>query len=65
MLLALARIDWQQLRLPDAPALSLPLPGLAAVWIEVPAATGDHALAATIGYPGFRGPAQPVMSYPR
>jgi leader peptidase (prepilin peptidase)/N-methyltransferase len=54
-LLALAWIDWDHLRLPDALTLSLVAFGLLATcWLD-PDATADHALAAAVGYLAFRG----------
>jgi leader peptidase (prepilin peptidase)/N-methyltransferase len=53
-LLALAWIDWQHFRLPDAFTLPLLLAGLAATWFEAPDEITDHALGAVLGYLGFR-----------
>jgi leader peptidase (prepilin peptidase)/N-methyltransferase len=53
-LLALAWIDWQHFRLPDALTLPLLLAGLAATWFEAPEDITDHALGAVLGYLGFR-----------
>ena len=53
-LLALAWIDAEHLRLPDALTLPLLLLGLAATALLDPAALADHALAAALGYAAFR-----------
>ena len=53
-LLALAWIDVQHLRLPDALTLPLLLLGLVATALLDPAALLDHALAAALGYAAFR-----------
>ncbi len=53
-LLALAWIDWEWLRLPDALSLPLILLGLAATaWLDFPA-LADHAIGAAGGYSAFR-----------
>ena len=54
-LLALAWIDWDHLRLPDALTLPLVALGLLATWWLEPDAAADHALAAGAGYLAFRG----------
>lgn len=54
LLLALAWIDWRQFRLPDVLTLSLLLLGLARIFMMEPERLGEHALAAAIGYIGFR-----------
>ncbi len=54
-LLALAWIDWEHFRLPDALNLPLIPAGLLAAWIEDPDALLDRALAAVLGYALFRG----------
>ena len=54
-LLALAWIDWDHLRLPDALTLPLLALGLLATWWLDPDAAADHALAAVTGYLAFRG----------
>lgn len=53
-LLALAWIDWEHLRLPDALTLPLVPAGLLETWWLDPDGTTDHALAAALGYTGFR-----------
>ena len=53
-LLALAWIDLEHMRLPDALTLPLIPAGLAAAWWVDPALAGDHALAAASGYLLFR-----------
>lgn len=57
-LLALAWIDWEHMRLPDALTLPLvPVGLLATLWLGPgpdPDGATDHALAATLGYAGFR-----------
>ena len=53
-LLALAWIDWQHMRLPDAITLPLVLLGLAATWWLAPWDITDHAVGTAIGYLGFR-----------
>ncbi len=54
-LLALAWIDWESMRLPDALTLPLIPAGLfATLWLEPDQATG-HAVAAALGYAAFRG----------
>jgi len=55
LLLALAWIDWDHLRLPDALTLPLVALGLLATWWLDPDAAADHALAAAAGYLAFRG----------
>jgi len=54
-LLALAWIDWNHMRLPDALTLPLIPAGLAAAWWEDPGLAMDHAVAAAGGYLLFRG----------
>ena len=54
-LLALAWIDFDHRRLPDVLTLPLLLAGLAATQWLAPDALVDHAVAATVGYLGFRG----------
>jgi len=54
-LLALAWIDRDHLRLPDALTLPLVALGLLATWWLDPDAAADHALAAAAGYLAFRG----------
>jgi leader peptidase (prepilin peptidase) / N-methyltransferase len=54
-LLALAACDWRSYRLPDRLTLPLILLGLAATWWLQPDLVADHALAAALGYIGFRG----------
>ncbi len=54
-LLALAWIDRDHLRLPDALTLPLVAMGLLATWWLDPNAATDHALAAAVGYLAFRG----------
>jgi len=54
-LLALAWIDMEHLRLPDALTLPLVLGGLAAALALDPAAAPSHAAAAAIGYLAFSG----------
>ena len=53
-LLALAWIDWDHMRLPDALTLPLVLAGLAAAWADGLDAATDHAMAAAAGYGLFR-----------
>ncbi len=55
LLLALAWIDRDHLRLPDALTLPLVALGLLATWWLHPDAAADHALAAAAGYLAFRG----------
>ena len=54
-LLALAWIDWDWLRLPDALTLPLIVAGLVATWLLDPPALADHAGAALAGYAALRG----------
>lgn len=54
-LLALAWIDWDHMRLPDALTLPLIPLGLAAAWWEDADLAADHAIAAVAGYALFRG----------
>ncbi len=54
-LLALAWIDWEHMRLPDALTLPLILAGLLATRLLEPDAITDHAAAAAIGYLAFYG----------
>jgi leader peptidase (prepilin peptidase) / N-methyltransferase len=54
-LLALAWIDWDWLRLPDALTLPLIVAGLVATWLLDPAAIADHAGATLAGYAALRG----------
>ena len=54
-LLALAWIDWEWLRLPDALTLPLIVAGLVATWHLDRAAIADHAGAALVGYAALRG----------
>lgn len=54
-LLALAWIDWEHFRLPDALTLPLVLAGLGAAWLLDPDAVTEHAAAATLGYLALRG----------
>ncbi len=49
-LLALAWIDWEWLRLPDALTLPLIVAGLAATWMLDRPAVADHATAAALAY---------------
>ena len=54
-LLALAWIDWDHMRLPDALTLPLLVAGLAVTcWLD-PAVAGEHAAAAALGYLALRG----------
>jgi leader peptidase (prepilin peptidase) / N-methyltransferase len=53
-LLTLAWIDWEHMLLPDVLTLPLILAGLGATTLLDPAATTDHAAAATGGYLAFR-----------
>jgi leader peptidase (prepilin peptidase)/N-methyltransferase len=53
-LLLAAWIDAETLILPDLVTLPLVLAGLAVTWAQAPAALTDHAMAAAIGYAGFR-----------
>ncbi|MBV9539490.1 MAG: prepilin peptidase [Acidisphaera sp.] len=53
-LLALAWIDWQHLRLPDALTLPLLLAGLVVTCWLTPATATEHAAAAAAGYVAFR-----------
>ncbi|GAB6968713.1 A24 family peptidase [Komagataeibacter kakiaceti JCM 25156] len=53
-LLALGWIDLRTLRLPDALTLPLLLAGLLTCELTAPAALVDHAVAAMLGYTGFR-----------
>lgn len=55
ILLALAWIDWEHMRLPDALTLPLLLLGLAAAALLDPPAMADHAAAAALGYLALRG----------
>jgi len=54
-LLALAWIDWDHLRLPDALTLPLLLAGLAAALLLDPESAPEHAAAAALGYLALRG----------
>ena len=54
-LLALAWVDWEHFRLPDALTLPLVLAGLGATWLLDPGAMPEHAAAAALGYLAFRG----------
>ena len=54
-LLALAWIDWDHMRLPDALTLPLLVAGLAVTYWLDPAAAGEHAAAAALGYLALRG----------
>ena len=54
-LLALAWVDWDHMRLPDALTLPLLLAGLGATWLLDPDAAPEHAAAAALGYMAFRG----------
>ena len=54
-LLALAWIDLDQLRLPDALTLPLVVVGLVVTWTLDPDAATDHAAAAALAYLTFRG----------
>jgi leader peptidase (prepilin peptidase)/N-methyltransferase len=54
-LLALAWIDWQHMRLPDALTLPLLLAGLAATALIEPEELTDHALGAALGWACLRG----------
>jgi leader peptidase (prepilin peptidase) / N-methyltransferase len=54
-LVALAWIDWDHMRLPDALTLPLLLAGLAVTYWLDPAAAGEHAAAAALGYLALRG----------
>ncbi len=54
-LLALAWIDWEHLRLPDAITLPLVPAGLAATLWLAPEALAAHAAGAALGYGAFRG----------
>lgn len=54
-LLALAWIDWDHLRLPDALTLPLIPAGLAAAWLVDPGLAAEHAAAAAVAYGLFRG----------
>jgi len=53
-LLCLAWTDAEAMILPDAITLPLLLAGLVATWCTQPQAVPDHALAAALGYGGFR-----------
>ncbi len=53
-LLALAWIDWERFRLPDALTLPLVVAGLVATWLLDRPAIVDHATAAIVGYVGLR-----------
>lgn len=53
-LLCLAWTDVEAMILPDAITLPLILAGLAATWAAQPQAVSQHALAAALGYAGFR-----------
>lgn len=53
-LLTAAWIDAETFRLPDAITLPLILAGLGVTWLYAPAAVYDHAMAAALGYLGFR-----------
>lgn len=53
-LLALAWIDWRQLRLPDVLTLPLLLVGLAAAWLEGPDALLSGVIGALAGYAALR-----------
>lgn len=57
-LLALAWVDWEHMRLPDALTLPLVPAGLlATLWLDpdgAPDGATDHAAAAALGYAGFR-----------
>ena len=54
-LLALAWIDWDHLRLPDALTLPLVVAGLGAALLLDPGAAPEHAAAAALGYLALRG----------
>ena len=54
LLLALAACDWRSFRLPDALTLPLILLGLFTTWWLDPDQAPDHAVAAALGYLGFR-----------
>lgn len=54
-LLALAWIDWEHFRLPDALTLPLLLAGLGATLLLDPEAAPEHAAAAALGYLALRG----------
>ena len=54
-LLAVAWIDARHFVLPDGIVLPLLLAGLVVCWLRTPWAIYDHALAAALGYGGFRG----------
>lgn len=55
VLLALAWIDWQWMRLPDVLTLPLLLAGLAVTLFHDPVATPEHAAAAIVAYLALRG----------
>lgn len=54
-LLALAWIDWEHLRLPDALTLPLLLAGLGVTWLLDADAAPEHAAAAALAYLALRG----------
>ena len=54
-LLALAWIDWDHLRLPDALTLPLLVAGLGATWLLDPGQAPEHAAAAALGYLALQG----------
>jgi len=54
-LVALAWIDWEHFRLPDALTLPLLLAGLGAAWLLDPYSAPEHAAAAALGYLALRG----------
>ncbi len=53
-LLALAWIDWERFRLPDALTLPLIVAGLVATWLLDRPSIADHAGAAVLGYAALR-----------
>ena len=53
VLLALAWIDWEHLRLPDALTLPLLIAGLLATWLLDPESAPEHAVAAVLGFASF------------
>lgn len=55
VLLALAWIDYDHMRLPDALTLPLLLGGLGVAWFDDPELVFEHALAAALGWGLFRG----------
>lgn len=52
-LLALAWIDWDHMRLPDALTLPLLMAGFGAAWLIDPGVAAEHAAAAALGFLAF------------